>query len=113
VGRKLFPYALGLILPYAAFGTPVAVIIFRSLFGNRPREIEEPAEGDGHSTLGIYLRIVMSIRWAAIAAVIIFQFMASFNEFVPALVTIDRDELKPMTLVQLMQQSFMARPRVM
>jgi ABC-type glycerol-3-phosphate transport system permease component len=48
-----------------------------------------------------------------VAAVIFFQFMASFNEFVPALVTTDRNELKPMTLVQLMQQSFMARPGVM
>ena len=105
---------LGLILPYAAFGTPFALIIFRSFFGNLPREIEEAAKVDGCSKLGIYWRIVMPISWPAIAAVIIFQFMASFNEFVLALVTIDRNELKPMTLVPLMYSGqFMARPGVM
>ena len=105
---------LGLILPYAAFGTPFALIIFRSFFENLPHEIEEAAKVDGCSKLGIYWRIVMPISWPAIAAVIIFQFMASFNEFVLALVTIDRNELKPMTLVPLMYSGqFMARPGVM
>ena len=103
--------ALGL---NAAFGTPFALIIFRSFFENLPREIEEAAKVDGCSKLGIYWRIVMPISWPAIAAVIIFQFMASFNEFVLALVTIDRNELKPMTLVPLMYSGqFMARPGVM
>jgi raffinose/stachyose/melibiose transport system permease protein len=105
---------LGLILPYAAFGTPFALIIFRSFFEGLPLEVEEAAKVDGCSKLGIYWRIVMPISWPAIAAVIIFQFMASFNEFVLALVTIDRNELKPMTLVPLMYSGqFMARPGVM
>lgn len=105
---------LGLILPYAAFGTPFALIVFRGFFANLPREIEEAAQVDGCTKLGIYCRIVMPISWPAIAAVIIFQFMASFNEFVLALVTIDRNELKPMTLVPLMYSGqFMARPGVM
>jgi ABC-type glycerol-3-phosphate transport system permease component len=105
---------LGLILPYAAFGTPFALIIFRGFFEGLPREIEEAAKMDGCSKLGIYWRIVMPMSWPAIAAVIIFQFMASFNEFVLALVTIDRNELKPMTLVPLMYSGqFMARPGVM
>jgi raffinose/stachyose/melibiose transport system permease protein len=105
---------LGLILPYAAFGTPFALIIFRSFFEGLPLEVEEAAKVDGCSKLGIYWRIVMPISWPAIAAVIIFQFMASFNEFVLALVTIDRNELKPLTLVPLMYSGqFMARPGVM
>jgi raffinose/stachyose/melibiose transport system permease protein len=105
---------LGLILPYAAFGTPLALIIFRSFFEGLPLEVEEAAKVDGCSKLGIYWRIVMPISWPAIAAVIIFQSMASFNEFVLALVTIDRNELKPMTLVPLMYSGqFMARPGVM
>ena len=105
---------LGLILPYAAFGTPLALIIFRSFFESLPLEIEEAAKMDGCSKLGIYWRIVMPISWPAIAAVIIFQFMASFNEFVLALVTIDRNDLKPLTLVPLMYSGqFMARPGVM
>ena len=105
---------LGLILPYAAFGTPFALIIFRSFFENLPREIEEAAQVDGCTKLGIYWRIVLPMSWPAIAAVIIFQFMASFNEFVLALVTIGRNELKPMTLAPLMYSGqFMARPGVM
>jgi raffinose/stachyose/melibiose transport system permease protein len=42
---------LGLVLPYAAFGTPFALIIFRGFFANLPREIEEAANDSGAGDL--------------------------------------------------------------
>jgi raffinose/stachyose/melibiose transport system permease protein len=106
------------IIYFPAIASPIVVgivwLIFRSFFESLPLEVEEAAKMDGCSKLGIYWRIVMPISWPAIAVVIIFQFMASFNEFVLALVTIDRNDLKPLTLVPSMYSGqFMARPGVM
>jgi raffinose/stachyose/melibiose transport system permease protein len=110
----LFDSYLGLILPYTALGTPFAIIILRSFFENLPREIEEAATIDGCTRFGIYWRIVLPLSWPALSVVVIFQFMTSFNEFILALVTMDRDAVKPLTLVPLIYSGqFMARPGAM
>jgi ABC-type glycerol-3-phosphate transport system permease component len=110
----LFDSYLGLILPYTALGTPFAIIILRSFFNNLPREIEEAAIVDGCSRFGIYWRIFLPLSWPALSVVVIFQFMTSFNEFILALVTMDSDARKPLTLVPLIYSGqFMARPGAM
>lgn len=104
----------GLILPYVAFGVPFSMIILRSFFDGFPRQIEEAAILDGCSTFDIYWRIMLPVSWPALAVVIIWQFMQSFNEFILALVTIESNNLKPLTLVPLIYSGqFMARPGVM
>ncbi|MDR3496433.1 MAG: carbohydrate ABC transporter permease [Ancalomicrobiaceae bacterium] len=101
----------GLILPYTALGVPFAVIIYRSFFSAIPQELEEAAKIDGCSTFGIWLRIIMPLSWPATSVVVIFQFMTSFNEFILALVTMDSNSLKPLTLVPLIYAGpFMAQP---
>lgn len=104
----------GLILPYVAFGVPFSMIILRSFFDGFPRQIEEAAILDGCSTFDIYWRIMLPVSWPALAVVIIWQFMTSFNEFILALVTIESNSLKPLTLVPLIYSGqFMVRPGVM
>lgn len=104
----------GLILPYVAFGVPFSMIILRSFFEGFPREIEEAAIIDGCSTFRIYWRIMLPLSWPAMSVVIIWQFMNSFNEFILALVTIETNNLKPLTLIPLIYSGqFMARPGVM
>jgi len=110
----LFDSYLGLILPYAALGTPFAIIILRSFFDNLPQEIEEAAIIDGCTRFGTYWRIALPLSWPALSVVVIFQFMTSFNEFILALVTMDSDAVKPLTLVPLIYSGqFMARPGAM
>jgi ABC-type glycerol-3-phosphate transport system permease component len=102
---------LGLILPYTALGVPFAMIILRGFFDNFPKEIEEAAIIDGCSTFSIYWRIMMPVSGPAIAVVVIWQFMTSWNEFILALVTINTNLLKPLTLVPLVYSGqFMVRP---
>jgi raffinose/stachyose/melibiose transport system permease protein len=101
----------GLILPYTALGTPFAIIILRSFFESLPKEVEEAALLEGASRFAIYWRIVMPMSWPALSVVIIFQFLTSFNEFILALVTIDKTELKPLTLVPLLYaDAFLTHP---
>ncbi len=102
---------LGLILPYTALGVPFAIIILRSFFAGFLKEIEEAAVLDGCTPFGIYWRIMMPVSWPSIAVVIIWQFMISWNEFILALVTMNSNQVKPLTLVPLVYSGqFMMRP---
>ena len=87
---------MGLILPYTALGVPFAIVILRSFFAGFLREIEEAAILDGCTPFGIYWRIMMPVSWPAVAVVIIWQFMTSWNEFILALVTMNSVEVKPL-----------------
>ena len=102
---------LGLILPYTALGVPFAIVILRSFFAGFLKEIEEAAVLDGCTPFGIYWRIMMPVSWPSIAVVIIWQFMISWNEFILALVTMNSNQVKPLTLVPLVYSGqFMMRP---
>ena len=92
---------LGLILPYTAFGMPFAIIVLRGFFEALPIELEEAATLDGVSKSRIFWFIALPLSWPALSVVVIFQFMTGFNEFVLALVTMDTDSLKPLSLVPL------------
>ncbi|SDB54266.1 raffinose/stachyose/melibiose transport system permease protein [Bauldia litoralis] len=105
---------LGLILPYTALGLPFAIIILRGFFEALPRELEEAARLDGVSQPRIFWFIALPLSWPALSVVVIFQFMTSFNEFVLALVTLDSDSLKPLSLVPLIYSGqFFTQPGAM
>lgn len=105
---------LGLILPYTALGLPFAIIVLRGFFEALPLELEEAARLDGVSQPRIFWFIAMPLSWPALTVVVIFQFMTSFNEFVLALVTMDTDALKPLSLVPLVYSGqFFTQPGAM
>ena len=70
---------LGIILPQLA--SPIAVFIFKQYFDGIPRELEEAATMDGASLFRIYWQIWMPLARPAIAAVAIFAFVISWNNF--------------------------------
>ncbi len=80
----------GIILPQVA--SPIAVFIFKQFFDGIPRDLEEAATIDGASRLRIYWQIWMPLARSAIAAVSIFTFVASWNNFLwPFIVITDPD----------------------
>ncbi|RWK79016.1 MAG: carbohydrate ABC transporter permease [Mesorhizobium sp.] len=89
----------GLILPYTALGLPFAIIVLRSFFEALPLELEEAARLDGVSQVRIFWYIALPLSWPALTVVVIIQFMSSFNEFLLALIMIDSDSIKPLSLV--------------
>lgn len=105
---------LGLILPYTALGLPFAIIVLRGFFEALPIELEEAARLDGVSRARIFWFIALPLSWPALTVVVIFQFMTSFNEFVLALITMDNNALKPLSLVPLVYSGqFFTQPGAM
>ena len=84
---------LGVILPQAAFGLPVTIIILRSFFRTIPAEIEEAATLDGCSRFGFFWRILLPMARPALATVSVLAIVASWNNFFLPLVVFNDPSL--------------------
>jgi ABC-type sugar transport system, permease component len=76
----------GVILPQAAFGLPVTIIVLRTFFRGIPREVEEAATLDGCSAFGFFWRILLPMARPALATVSVIAIVASWNNFMLPLV---------------------------
>jgi raffinose/stachyose/melibiose transport system permease protein len=84
---------LGVILPQAAFGLPVTIIILRAFFRAIPAEIEEAATLDGCGPLGFFWRILLPMARPALATVSVLAIVASWNNFMLPLVVFGDHDL--------------------
>lgn len=102
---------LGLILPYAALGIPFAVVVLTSYFARLPRDLEDAARLDGCTSFQVFRQILLPLSWPALAVVVIWQFMVSWNEFLLALVMMQDDARKPLILVPLVYNgAYLSKP---
>ncbi len=87
---------LALILPgmFTAFGT----FLLRQFFMSIPEELCESAKVDGANHFVIFLKIMIPLAIPAFSALIIFQFVSSWNEYESALVYIRDKELATIPL---------------
>lgn len=77
---------VGIILPYLAFGVPYQVFILHGFFKAVPKELSEAALIDGASHFTTFRRIFLPISLPVLAALLILDFVATWNEFAMALV---------------------------
>ncbi|GAA4212042.1 carbohydrate ABC transporter permease [Microbispora amethystogenes] len=84
---------LGVILPQAAFGMPMTIIILRGFFRAIPGEIEEAAILDGCTPFGFFWRILLPMARPAIATVSVLAVVNSWNQFMLPLVVFSDDGL--------------------
>lgn len=87
-----------LIIPYIAFGLPMAIYLFTSFMESLPREMEEAAAIDGCGIYQMFLRIIFPLIRPAIATVSIFTFISSWNELMFAVTFINKAEYKTLTV---------------
>ncbi|RAV20379.1 carbohydrate ABC transporter permease [Paenibacillus contaminans] len=73
--------------------SPFGVFLFRQFYMSIPEELSEAARIDGLSEFGIYLRILMPLMRPAIASLVIFTFMHSWNDFLGPLIYLNSDKL--------------------
>jgi ABC-type glycerol-3-phosphate transport system permease component len=95
------------ILLYSVVHLPFATWMFKAFFDSIPRDLEEAAQVDGATKFGSFWRIVLRLSGPGIAAVTIFSFLFSYNEYLIANIFL-RDESK-MTIpvgVQMFMQQF-------
>jgi len=85
---------IGLIGPYLAFGIPFEVLVLQSFFRQLPDEIIEAARIDGAGAWRIFLTIVLPLSAPALVTVFILDAVATWNEFLFALILLNSDAHK-------------------
>lgn len=89
---------LSLIIPYTAFELGFSTLVFHGYLKQLPFELEEAAKIDGANIYTIFFRIITPLVMPAIATMVIFVFLYSWNEFTMALILIANDNLKTLPL---------------
>ncbi|TXK73513.1 carbohydrate ABC transporter permease [Paenibacillus sp. N3.4] len=87
-----------LIVPYIAFNLSFSSMVFYGFFRSIPVELEESACIDGATIYRTFYSVILPIIKPAIATMVIFTFLSSWNEFTMALVLITKESLKTLPL---------------
>ena len=74
-----------LIITYLAITVPFSVFVLVSYFESLPDELDKAARVDGCSRLQTLIRVYLPLARPSLVAVILFAFLASWNEFLLAL----------------------------
>ncbi len=81
---------LGVALPQAAFGLPIAIVIMRPFFRAIPQEIQDAAAIDGCRPLRFYWSIMLPLSRPVLSTVAVITIVGSWNAFLlPLLVLVD------------------------
>jgi multiple sugar transport system permease protein len=73
---------LALILVYAVANLPIVVWLMHDFFANLPIELEESAQLDGATRLGIFWDIVLPLTRPGLAAVTLLTLILNWNEYI-------------------------------
>jgi len=80
---------IGVILPQAAFGLAMMIMLLRGFFKGIPNELEEAAAIDGYGTFGFLFRIVVPLSTPILATVSVLTLVASWNNFFTPLLVLN------------------------
>lgn len=104
-----------LIIPYVAFGLPIAIFLVEAYMKGIPVELEEAAAIDGSSFTNTLFRIIFPMTKPILVTIAIIQTFACWNEFSFALVLIQDVRLKtvPLALTMFKGQFASDYPKIM
>ncbi len=85
---------ISLVLAYCTFAIPFSTLMLKSYFDGLPGELEEAALIDGCTPLSVIFRVVVPLAAPGIAAVGLFAFILSWQEFVFALTLTNTDDMR-------------------
>ena len=89
----------------AFFGGAFNVFLLRQFFLTIPTELEDAAKIDGAGPFAIYRMIMLPLIKPALAAVVIFTFMGSWNNFMGPLIYVSSPEKMPVAYALQLYQS--------
>lgn len=75
---------VGLLVLYVSGGAPFAMFLMRAFFETLPEELSQAARIDGAGEFTIFWRVILPLTRPGLATVAIFQFLATWNEFLYA-----------------------------
>lgn len=94
----------GLIIPGVSLGLPFGTFLMRAFFRGLPEELADAARIDGCNEWSVFWRVMLPLAGPGLTTLAVFEFMWSWNIFLPALVLVQRDELRPVALALLFFQ---------
>ncbi|MDZ5447505.1 carbohydrate ABC transporter permease [Micromonospora sp. 4G57] len=95
----------GLALAQTTVALPLSIWLLTSFFEGVPREIEEAALVDGCGRFAALLRVILPVVSGGVAVTAIFAFLASWNEFLFALlITSVRAQTTPIAIANFQSQ---------
>jgi ABC-type glycerol-3-phosphate transport system permease component len=83
-GFGLLDQQVGLVLLYIGGAAPFAMFLMRAFFETLPSELMQAARVDGAGEFALFWRVMLPLARPGIATVVIFQFLATWNEFLYA-----------------------------
>lgn len=83
----------------ALFGHPYFIFLLRQFFLNIPEELSEAARMEGASEFGILWRIILPLAKPALAVVMLFRFLWSWNDFLGPLIYLKDEAQYPLALM--------------
>lgn len=97
--------SIALAIAHTTISLPLSIWLMASFFESVPDELEEAAKIDGCSRLGALWRVVLPVTSGGVAVTAIFAFLASWNEFLFALLlTAVRAQTTPIVIANLQTQ---------
>lgn len=88
IGLYDTPWAIIVLQSFSAFG----VFLMRQFYRGIPDDLCEAARIDGLSEYGIWLRIMLPLSKAAIATLVIFTFVGTWNDYMGPMIYLTRQE---------------------
>ena len=85
-----------LIVPYLV--TPLGVFLMRQFFVNLPHEVEEAAQIDGCSRLGVFRHVALPLAIPALSTLAALTFLTTWNELLWPLIVISSDDKSTLPL---------------
>jgi multiple sugar transport system permease protein len=82
---------VGLAIVHTLLQLPLSVYLMRHAFEALPREIEEAAVIDGCNSFEVLSRVLLPLVKAGIVTVVLFAFITSWNEFLAALIFMNKE----------------------
>lgn len=96
---KITNTLLGLAIVHTTIQLPFSIYLMRNSFEAVPRELEEAAVMDGCTSWQVLIRVLLPALRPAIVTVALFAFITSWNEFLAALVMMNKSASFTLPLV--------------
>jgi len=80
------------------FGNAYFIFLLRQFFRSIPEELSDAARIDGAGEFGILWRIIVPLSKPAIAVVLLFRFLGSWNDYLGPLIYINTESMQPLAL---------------
>jgi raffinose/stachyose/melibiose transport system permease protein len=88
----------GVVLPQAAFGLGLSILLFRGFFRQLPGDLLEAALMDGCSYVRFYWSVTLPLSRPILSTVSVFIFVQSWNNYLLPLVMLNTDDMFPWPL---------------